>query len=72
MAVKLPIAQAVASIAILMVTIGTASAQRGNGQGLPKVGSQLPDVTAFDADGKPFSTKQLRGKHAVLVFGCLT
>lgn len=37
-----------------------------------KIGSKIPDVKFFDADGKEMSTRDLRGKHAVLVFGCLT
>lgn len=36
------------------------------------VGSQLPVVSAFDENGKPFSTEQLHGSYSVLVFGCLT
>ncbi len=38
----------------------------------PKVGEKLPDISAFDADGKPFKLSSLKGSHAVLVFGCLT
>lgn len=58
-----------------------AAAQRGNlprgdaafgGGAFPAVGSVLPDVSAFDEQGKPFSTKSLRGSYTVLVFGCLT
>lgn len=37
-----------------------------------KVGSTLPDVKVYDGSGKELSTKDLRGKYAVLVFGCLT
>lgn len=69
---KRPLIHYFAVLAILGLNIATANAQRGGGQGLPKVGTALPEVTAYDADGKEFSTKQLRGKHAVLVFGCLT
>jgi|TARA_B100000700_G_scaffold35885_1_gene34996 cytochrome oxidase Cu insertion factor (SCO1/SenC/PrrC family) len=36
------------------------------------LGSQLPEVSVFDEQGKPFSTRQLSGKYTVLVFGCLT
>ena len=42
---------------------------RGN---FPEVGDPLPDVTAFDDQGKPFNLKRLRCRHVVLVFGCLT
>lgn len=38
----------------------------------PAVGDPLPDVSVYDADGKPFETSQLRGHYSVLVFGCLT
>ncbi|GAB4144730.1 MAG: hypothetical protein Tsb009_16550 [Planctomycetaceae bacterium] len=38
----------------------------------PKVGAQLPDLSAFDANGKPFKLSQLKGSHSVIVFGCLT
>ncbi len=38
----------------------------------PVVGDTLDEVGLFDAAGKKFSTKNLKGKHTVLVFGCLT
>jgi len=38
----------------------------------PAVGEKLPDVTAYDAEGKPFRLSSLKGSHTVLVFGCLT
>ncbi len=38
----------------------------------PDVGEPLPDVTLFDADGKPFSLRRLKEHYTVLVFGCLT
>ena len=37
-----------------------------------KIGSPLPDISIFDADGNAFEMSSLRGKHTVLVFGCLT
>jgi hypothetical protein len=37
-----------------------------------KVGSPLPEVVVFDADGKEFETASLKGGYSVLVFGCLT
>jgi hypothetical protein len=40
--------------------------------GALRIGSQLPDITVFDENGKELSTRDLRGKHTVLVFGCLT
>lgn len=42
------------------------------GGSLPRVGSQLPDVRAFDDTGREFSLSELRGEYSVLVFGCLT
>ncbi len=38
----------------------------------PDVGESLPDVSLFDADGKPFHLRNLKGDYTVLVFGCLT
>lgn len=38
----------------------------------PAVGDLLPDVEVCTPDGKPFNTNELRGRYAVLVFGCLT
>jgi len=33
----------------------------------------LPDVTAHDESGAQFSLRQqLKGRHGVIVFGCLT
>ena len=58
------------------------SSRTGGGPGTPgsatleraglKVGSPVPDVTIYDAEGKELSLNALRGSHAVLVFGCLT
>ena len=38
----------------------------------PKLGSRLPDVVGFTADGKPISLRNLKGDYKVLVFGCFT
>ncbi|GIW92258.1 MAG: hypothetical protein KatS3mg110_0299 [Pirellulaceae bacterium] len=38
----------------------------------PAVGEPLPDITIYDAEGRPFSLSRLRGHYTVLVFGCLT
>jgi len=38
----------------------------------PLVGDQIKDIVAFDAQGKEFNFKDLRGKYTVLNFGCLT
>ena len=55
---------------------------RGDGPGSPgastlersglALGQQMPDVTVFDANGEKFSLSSVKGKYAVLVFGCLT
>ena len=37
-----------------------------------KVGDPFPEVEIFDAHGKPFNTKSLKGKYTVIVNGCLT
>jgi hypothetical protein len=61
---------------------GSNGAQRGGGNsrtgsgtleraGL-KIGQQMPDVTIYDENGEKFSLSRVKGKHAVLVFGCLT
>ena len=40
---------------------------------LPQIGDRLPDVTAFDEEGKAFPLREkLKGKPVVIVFGCLT
>ncbi len=38
----------------------------------PSIGDVVPDVVAFDENGKPFQLNSTRGKYTVLVFGCLT
>ncbi len=37
-----------------------------------KVGDPLPDAKAYDAEGKEFRLRALKGYYTVLVFGCLT
>lgn len=37
-----------------------------------KVGQKMPDVTIHDENGEKFPLSRVKGKHAVLVFGCLT
>ena len=45
----------------------------GAGTSPIKVGSKLADVTAFTSGGEEFPLRQkLKGRHAVIVFGCLT
>jgi len=38
----------------------------------PKIGTTVPDLTAFDEQGEPFAWESTRGKYTVVVFGCLT
>lgn len=54
-----------------LLTASAASAQIMSPDS-PEVGDPLPDVSGFDADGSPFEMTRLEGKHAVIVFGCLT
>jgi cytochrome oxidase Cu insertion factor (SCO1/SenC/PrrC family) len=37
-----------------------------------KVGDPFPEAEVYDAEGKPFNTKSLKGKYTVIVNGCLT
>lgn len=57
--------------AIAALSANVSQAQH-HGNSLPSVGDQLPDVSAFDEDGREFSLSELRGDYSVLVFGCLT
>lgn len=41
------------------------------GAGL-KIGEALPTLTIFDDQGGEFRLTDLKGKHSVIVFGCLT
>ena len=38
----------------------------------PLIGSTVKDLIAFDEDGEEVNFKTFRGKHVVVVFGCLT
>jgi len=38
----------------------------------PAIGEQLPDLRVYDADGKKFRLRSVKGQYTVLVFGCLT
>ena len=47
--------------------------RRGGGENMPKVGSLLPEISVVDAQGESFPLREkLKGRHAVIVFGCLT
>ncbi len=62
---------------LLSCSMGLAHAQ-GPGKAkdsgpLPLQGKELPDVVAHDESGAEFPLRQkLKGKHGVIVFGCLT
>ncbi len=60
------------ALATVLVPVSRGFAQRSGGAGLPQVGSVLPDLRAFDDQGREFSLAELRGEYSVLVFGCLT
>jgi hypothetical protein len=67
----------------MMAAMGRPAGQRASrGPGSPgsdqladagvKEGFVLPDVKAFDAEGREFVLSSLKGHYSVLVFGCLT
>jgi len=40
---------------------------------MPQVGSLIPEVSVVDAQGGSFPLREkLKGRHVVIVFGCLT
>ncbi|MBM78997.1 MAG: hypothetical protein CMJ78_00185 [Planctomycetaceae bacterium] len=41
-------------------------------RGSPAIGDALPDISGYDAKGKEFHLRSLKGNYTVLVFGCLT
>lgn len=59
------------ALAACLGIVATAFAQRAS-RDLPRVGERVPDVVGYDAAGERFELSRLRGKHAVIVFGCLT
>ena len=68
-----------AHLALAMILLSaTAEAQRrvpgrsGSLNSGPAIGAKLPDVTALDENGNEISLRSMRGRHTVLVFGCLT
>jgi len=38
----------------------------------PPLGAKLPNITLYDAAGKKFRLRSLKGQYTVLLFGCLT
>lgn len=48
-------------------------ASKGKGKPMTLQGEALPDVSGFDEEGNAFPLQQkLKGRHGVIVFGCLT
>ncbi len=73
--------QSALAIALFLLTSaasiaqGPAGSERGKSKGgaLPIEGKMLPELTAFDESGTEVQLNQkLKGRHAVIVFGCLT
>jgi len=68
------------TVAILLIIPALAVAQRppergergGRGQLKIQTGDALPDLSGFDEKGEPIHLRDLKGRHAVIVFGCLT
>lgn len=50
---------------------GSAGASTLERAGL-KLGQALPDIVIHDAKGGAFRMADLKGKHSVIIFGCLT
>ena len=47
--------------------------RRGGAETIPEIGSLIPELSVLDAEGNRFALrKKLEGRHAVIVFGCLT
>jgi hypothetical protein len=47
--------------------------RRGGGENMPQAGSLIPDITVVDAQGGGFPLREkFKGRHVVIVFGCLT
>ena len=63
---------AVMALAIAVsTTAGVAQSPKSRSMPLAP-GDQFPELDVYDAAGKPFNTKSLKGNHAVIVNGCLT
>lgn len=74
------------TLALLLIAAFSTYAQRiqyGPNRSMPgesrvaetglEVGTPLPDLTAYDTDGKPFSLNdRIKDSYSVIVLGCLT
>ena len=70
---KLPVFVLAVGVFATSTLPGQGPRGRGNERPPVEVGSALADVTAFDEKGAEFPLREkLKGKHAVIVFGCLT
>ena len=59
--------------ATLATIHGQGPGKAKNSGPLPLQGKSLPDVAAHDESGKEVNLRQqLKGRHGVIVFGCLT
>lgn len=61
------------TFAIAASAFGQGPRAKGKGGPLSIEGQQLPNLTAYDENGAEVVLKQaLKGRHGVIVFGCLT
>ncbi len=61
------------SISIVAMSVfALAGGAMGQLRPMPQPGDPMPNVAGFDAEGNPLVLTRLHGKHAVIVFGCLT
>lgn len=62
-----------AAVAALLALASSVPVSAQRGRGLPlSPGDPFPEIDVYDASGKPFNTKSLKGKYTVIVNGCLT
>jgi hypothetical protein len=60
-------------LSLALPLMGQGPGKGKSGASLPLQGKSLPEVTAVDEKGNEVSLgKLLKGKHGVIVFGCLT
>ena len=60
------------ALVLALLTFGLPQLAFSQGFRVPRAGTSLPEISVFDDQGQPFSTKTLREHYTVLVFGCLT
>ena len=75
---SLPFFAAATAVACMAITASAQQQSRSarpgdNSNPLPLQGKSLPAVSAFNQEGEKVDLAQaLKGKHGVIVFGCLT